>query len=72
MRRRSQLRTFTFDSLEFQSVDVDEIAQMKMTQEAAQIIEVPNLGPTTDGMMFTPKQWLERLREYTKRKSFSL
>ena len=39
-----------------------------MTQEATQI-EVPNFEATTDGKkIFTPKQWLERFRQYTKRK----
>ena len=38
----------------------------KLTQEATQI-EVPNLEATTDGKkLFTPKQWLERFRQYTK------
>ena len=38
-----------------------------MTQEAAQI-EVPNFEATTDGKkIFTPKQWLERFRQYTKK-----
>ena len=40
----------------------------KLTQEATQI-EVPNLEATTDGKkLFTPKQWLERFRRYTKGK----
>ena len=39
-----------------------------MTQEATQI-EVQNFEATTDGKkIFTPKQWLERFRQYTKRK----
>ena len=39
-----------------------------MTQETSQI-EVPNLEATSDGKkIFTPKQWLERFRQYTKRK----
>ena len=39
-----------------------------MTQEATQI-EVPNFEATTDkGKIFTLKQWLERFRQYTKRK----
>ena len=39
-----------------------------MTQEATQI-EVPNFEATTDGKkIFTPKQWLARFRQYTKRK----
>ena len=39
-----------------------------MTQEATQI-EVPNFEATKDGKkIFTPKQWLERFRQYTKRK----
>ena len=39
-----------------------------MTQEATQL-EVPNFEATTDGKkIFTPKQWLERFRQYTKRK----
>ena len=39
-----------------------------MTQEATQI-EVPNLEATTDRKkIFTPKQWLERFRQYTKQK----
>ena len=39
-----------------------------MAQEATQI-EVPNFEATTDGKkIFTPKQWLERFRQYTKRK----
>ena len=39
-----------------------------MTQEATQI-EVPNFEATTDGKkIFTPKQWLERFRQYTKQK----
>ena len=38
-----------------------------MTQEATQL-EVPNIETTTDGKkVFTPKQWLERFRQYTKR-----
>ena len=37
-----------------------------MTQEATQL-EVPNFEATTDGKkIFTPKQWLERFRQYTK------
>ena len=32
-------------------------------------IEVPNFEATSDGRrIFTPKQWLERFRQYTKRK----
>ena len=32
-------------------------------------IEVPNFEATSDGKrIFTPKQWLERFRQYTKRK----
>ena len=39
-----------------------------MTQEAAQI-EEQNFEATTDWKkIFTPKQWLERFRQYTKRK----
>ena len=39
-----------------------------MTQQATQL-EVPNFEATTDGKkIFTPKQRLERFREYTKRK----
>ena len=39
-----------------------------MTQEATQL-EVPNFEATTDGKkIFTPKQWLEQFRQYTKRK----
>ena len=39
-----------------------------MTQEATQL-EVPNFEATTDGKKIsTPKQWLERFRQYTKRK----
>ena len=39
-----------------------------MTQEATQL-EVPNFEALTDGKkIFTPKQWLERFRQYTKRK----
>ena len=39
-----------------------------MTQEATQI-EVPNFEATTHGKkIFTPKQWLERFRQYIKRK----
>ena len=39
-----------------------------MTQEATQL-EVPNFEATTGGKkIFTPKQWLERFRQYTKRK----
>ena len=39
-----------------------------MTQETSQI-QLPNLGAISDGKrIFTPKQWLERLRQYTKRK----
>ena len=39
-----------------------------MTQEATQL-EVPNFEATTDGKKnFTPKKWLERFRQYTKRK----
>ena len=39
-----------------------------MKQEATQL-EVPNFEATTDGKkIFTPKQWLERFRQYTKRK----
>ena len=39
-----------------------------MTQEATKI-EVPNFEATTDGKkIFTPKQWLERFRQYKKRK----
>ena len=35
-----------------------------MTTEAEQI-EVPNLEATSDGKRsFTPKQWLERFRQY--------
>ena len=40
-----------------------------MTQEAIQI-EVPNLEATLEGKrIITPKQWLEKLRQYTKRTS---
>ena len=40
-----------------------------MTQGAAQL-EVPNFEATTDGKkIFTPKQGLERFRQYTKRKN---
>ena len=39
-----------------------------MTQEATQN-EVPNFEATTDRKeIFTQKQWLERFRQYTKRK----
>ena len=39
-----------------------------MTQEKNRV-EVPNLEATSDGKkIFTPKQWLERFRQYTKRK----
>ena len=39
-----------------------------MAQETNQI-EVPNLEATSDGKsIITPKQWLERFRQYTKRK----
>ena len=39
-----------------------------MATETKQI-EVPNLEATSDGKrIFTPKQWLERFRQYTKRK----
>ena len=39
-----------------------------MTQEATQL-EVPNFEATIDGKKtFTSKQWLERFRQYTKRK----
>ena len=39
-----------------------------MTQEATQL-EVPNFEATTDGKkIFKPTQWLERSRQYTKRK----
>ena len=39
-----------------------------MTKEATQH-EVPNFEATTDGKkIFTPKQWLERFRQYTKQK----
>ena len=39
-----------------------------MTQETSQI-EVPILEDTTNGKrIFTPKQWLERFRQNTKRK----
>ena len=39
-----------------------------MTQEATQL-ELPNFEATTDGKkIFTPKQWLELFRQYTKRK----
>ena len=39
-----------------------------MTQKATQN-EVPNFEATTDRKeIFTPKQWLERFRQYTKRK----
>ena len=39
-----------------------------MTTETKQI-EVPNFEATSDGKrIFTPKQWLERFRQYTKRK----
>ena len=32
-------------------------------------IEVPNFQDTSDGKrIFTPKQWLERFQQYTKRK----
>ena len=38
------------------------------TQEATQL-EVPNFKATTDGKkIFTPKQWLQQFRQYTKRK----
>ena len=38
-----------------------------MTEESK--IEVPNFEATSDGKrIFTPKQWLERFRQYTKRK----
>ena len=39
-----------------------------MTQEATQL-ELPNFEATTDGKkVFTPKQWLELFRQFTKRK----
>ena len=39
----------------------------KMTEESK--IEVPNFKATSDGKRkCTPKQWLERFRQYTKRK----
>ena len=39
----------------------------KMAEENK--IEVPNFEATSDGKrIFTPKQWLERFRQYTKRK----
>ena len=39
-----------------------------MTQETSQI-EIPNLEATSDGKrIFTPKQWLQRFRQNTKRK----
>ena len=39
-----------------------------MTQEATPL-EVPNFEATTDvKKIFTPKQWLERFRQYTKQK----
>ena len=39
-----------------------------MAQEATQL-EVPNFEATTDGKkIFTPKQWLERFRQYMKGK----
>ena len=39
-----------------------------MTQEATQL-EVPKFQATTDRKeIFTSKQWLERFRQYTKRK----
>ena len=38
-----------------------------MTQEATQL-EVPNFEATDGKKIFTPKQWLERFRQYTKRK----
>ena len=38
-----------------------------MTEESK--IEVPNFEATSDGKkIFTPKQWLERFRQYAKRK----
>ena len=38
-----------------------------MTEDSK--IEVPNFEATSDGKrIFTPKQWLERFRQYTKRK----
>ena len=38
-----------------------------MTEESR--IEVPIFEATSDGKrIFTPKQWLERFRQYTKRK----
>ena len=42
-------------------------ATKKMAEENK--IEVPNFEATSDGKrIFTPKQWLERFRQYTKRK----
>ena len=39
-----------------------------MTTETKQI-EVPNFKATSDGTpIFTPKQWLENFRQYTRRK----
>ena len=38
-----------------------------MTEQSK--IEVTNFDATSDGKrIFTPKQWLERFRQYTKRK----
>ena len=38
-----------------------------MTEESR--IKVPIFGATSDGKrIFTPEQWLERFRQYTKRK----
>ena len=47
---------------------LNHIETRKMTQEANQM-EVPNLAATSDGKrIFTPEQWLERFRQYTKMK----
>ena len=44
-----------------------KFATKKMAEENK--IEVPNFEATSDGKrIFTPKQWLEKFRQYTKRK----
>ena len=66
---------FYYTKLEIEHGAVSNLIYLKfyrnketMTQEATQI-ELPNFEATTDGKKtFTPKQWLERFRQYTKRK----
>ena len=50
----------------YEPIDTNFVDLNKMTQETKQD-EKPNFEDTSDGKrIFTPKQWLERFRQYTK------